>query len=330
MKKLLYTFFFGYAAFRYRRLIRTLIILSATICFIGIVMNSGQLFEVEGEEAPTRSLWELEGEFYEEADAINYFGQEVFNELVQTNQLKQINQLKIITQEIYYTTPNGMKMSQTEALERYGSEQFDALVNEGQLVETYYVTPNGTKISQTEALQEYGSEHFDQLVNDCQLVETYTTPNGMKMSQTEAMQSGYKLFYLLVNEEEADLTILLESLGILIGLIIIGLISFVLEPFVTKKNNEILEIKTKVASISDEITEVTQGSKSSSSSNGIRKFKFFLIYFVVFWIQAALVVVISFTIIGPRPSGLIAFGSLLSFWTSYKITKAIMSKYLKP
>lgn len=133
-----------------------------------------------------------------------------------------------------------------------------------------------------------------------------------------------------IQEEEADLTILLESLGILIGLIIIGLISFVLEPFVTKKNNEILEIKTKVASISDEITEVTQGSKSSSSSNGIRKFKFFLIYFVVFWIQAALVVVISFTIIGPRPSGLIAFGSLLSFWTSYKITKAIMSKYFKP
>ena len=70
MKKLLYTFFFGYAAFRYRRLIRTLIILSATICFIGIVMNSGQLFEAEGEEPPInkeRSVWELEGKFYEEA-----------------------------------------------------------------------------------------------------------------------------------------------------------------------------------------------------------------------------------------------------------------------
>ena len=31
-----------------------------------------------------------------------------------------------IQDEIYYTTPNGMKMSQTDALERYGSEQFDA------------------------------------------------------------------------------------------------------------------------------------------------------------------------------------------------------------
>ncbi len=56
------------------------------------LINSGQLFEVEGEEPPInkeRSVWELEGKFYEEADAINYFGQEVFNELVQTNQLKK-------------------------------------------------------------------------------------------------------------------------------------------------------------------------------------------------------------------------------------------------
>ena len=45
------------------------------------LINSGQLFEVEveEEETPTRSVWELEGKFYEEADAINYFGQEVFN-----------------------------------------------------------------------------------------------------------------------------------------------------------------------------------------------------------------------------------------------------------
>ena len=40
-----------------------------------------------------------------------------------------------IQDEIYYTTPNGMKMSQTDALERYGSEQFDALVNAGDLIE---------------------------------------------------------------------------------------------------------------------------------------------------------------------------------------------------
>ena len=37
--------------------------------------------------------------------------------------------------EIYYTTPNGMKMSQTDAMQRYGSEEFDALVNNGDLIE---------------------------------------------------------------------------------------------------------------------------------------------------------------------------------------------------
>ena len=235
MKKLLYTFFFGYAAFRYRRLIRTLIILTATICFIGIVIESIKDFEV----------------------------------------YKSKN---------FYESPNGNVYTEGDLAKRYGLERFNQLIDEGQL-------------KKKDSPQEVSN-----------------------------FRNGTTYYY----NNPIITNLFLASLGILIGLIIIGLISFVLEPFVTKKNNEILEIKTKVASISDEITEVTQGSKSSSSSNGIRKFKFFLIYFVVFWIQAALVVVISFTIIGPRPSGLIAFGSLLSFWTSYKITKAIMSKYLKP
>lgn len=58
----------------------------------------------------------------------------------------------------------------------------------------------------------------------------------------------------------------------------------------------------------------------------MRKFKFLLVYFVIFWIQATVVVVISFIVIGARPSGLIGSGTLLSFWTSYKITKYLFSK----
>ena len=58
----------------------------------------------------------------------------------------------------------------------------------------------------------------------------------------------------------------------------------------------------------------------------MRKFKFLLVYFVIFWIQATIVVAISFTVIGARPSGLIGSGALLSFWTSYKITKYLFSK----
>ena len=107
---------------------------------------------------------------------------------------------------------------------------------------------------------------------------------------------------------------------------VIGFISYLIEPFVIEKNNEILESKTKVQSISKEVPQVPQGSRSNSSNNGIRKFKFLLVYFVIFWVQATVVVVISLTVIGPRPSGLIAFGGLLSFWTSYKITKYLFSK----
>ena len=76
-------------------------------------------------------------------------------------------------QEIYYTTPNGMKMSQTEALERYGSEQFDALVNEGQLVEfiqeedpelnqgdSFYESPNGNVHTEGDLANRYGLKHL--------------------------------------------------------------------------------------------------------------------------------------------------------------------------
>ena len=106
----------------------------------------------------------------------------------------------------------------------------------------------------------------------------------------------------------------------------IGFISYLIEPFVIEKNNEILESKTTVQSIPKEVPQVPQGSKSNSSNKGIRKFKFLLVYFVIFWLQATVVVVISLAVIGPRPSGLIAFGGLLSFWTSYKITKYLFSK----
>ena len=110
------------------------------------------------------------------------------------------------------------------------------------------------------------------------------------------------------------------------GFTVIGFISYLIEPFVIEKNNEILESKTTVQPISKEVPQVPQGSKSNSSNNGLRKFKFLLVYFVIFWLQATVVVVISLAVIGPRPSGLIAFGGLLSFWTSYKITKYLFSK----
>ena len=119
------------------------------------------------------------------------------------------------------------------------------------------------------------------------------------------------------------ITFLSTVAGQVLGFTVIGFISYLIEPFVVEKHNEVLESKTTVQSISQ---EVPQGSRSNSSNNGIRKFKFLLIYLLLFWVQATAVVVISLAVIGPRPSGLIAFGALLSFWTSYKITKYIFSK----
>ena len=107
----------------------------------------------------------------------------------------------------------------------------------------------------------------------------------------------------------------------------------IVKPSIVEKKYDQEETSYPLKSVAEENPSPNQKISAiktkKKESNGLRKFKFFLIYFVVFWIQAIVVVFISLTVIGPRPSGLIAFGSLLSFWTSYKITKAIMSRYFK-
>jgi len=85
-------------------------------------------------------------------------------------------------QEIYYTTPNGTKISQTEALQEYGSEYFDQLVNEGQLVEfiqeeeadlnqggIFYEAPNGNVYTEGDLMKELGEDEFQELILDGQL-----------------------------------------------------------------------------------------------------------------------------------------------------------------
>jgi len=81
--------------------------------------------------------------------------------------------------EIFYVTPNGYKISQQEALERYGDEGFDQLVNEGQLTEFveeetpelnfqdgghFYETPNGKVYSEGDLVNRYGVEEFKSYV----------------------------------------------------------------------------------------------------------------------------------------------------------------------
>ena len=146
MKNLLYTFFFGYAAFRYRRLIRTLIILSATISFVGIVIV-----------------------YIDVSESYNF-----------------------------YETPNGNVYTEGDLINRYGMVDFNSYVNDGNLKKK----DSPLKVS---SFRDNTTHYYDNPIN----------------------------------------TIFVMSLGILIGLIIIGLISFVLEPFVTKKIMKYLKLRQK-------------------------------------------------------------------------------------
>ena len=85
-------------------------------------------------------------------------------------------------EEIYYTTPNGTKISQAEALQEYGDELFDQLVNEGQLIEfmeeenpalnqsgLFYESPKGDVYTEGDLINELGVDVFQGLVSDGQL-----------------------------------------------------------------------------------------------------------------------------------------------------------------
>ena len=85
--------------------------------------------------------------------------------------------------EIFYVTPNGSKVSESELLEEYGDELFDQLVNEGQLKEfveeetpeinfnggSFYETPSGEVFSEGDLINEFGVDVFNQVLDEGQL-----------------------------------------------------------------------------------------------------------------------------------------------------------------
>ena len=98
--------------------------------------------------------------------------------------------------EIFYVTPNGYKISQSEALERYGDEGFDQLVNEGQLTEFveeetpelnfqdgghFYETPNGKVYSEGDLVNRYGVEEF----------KSYVEQGSLKKKDSPDFVSGF-------------------------------------------------------------------------------------------------------------------------------------------
>jgi len=116
--------------------------------------------------------------------------------------------------EIYYTTPNGTKISQTDALQEYGSEQFDALVNQGQLIEfmeeedpalnqrgLFYEGPKGDVYTEGDLINELGADVFQGMVLDGQLkkkdspqsLSTFsdTTSESNPTSQSQGSEKDY-------------------------------------------------------------------------------------------------------------------------------------------
>ena len=112
-----------------------------------------------------------------------------------------------IQDEIYYTTPNGAKISQTEALERYGSEQFDALVNTGDLIEfqqeeepdlnqgdSFYETPNGNVYTEGDLISQYGMDDFNSYVEGGNLKKKDSAESLSTFADTDlALEATSKL-----------------------------------------------------------------------------------------------------------------------------------------
>ena len=110
-------------------------------------------------------------------------------------------------EEIYYTTPNGTKISQAEALQEYGDELFDQLVNEGQLIEfmeeenpalnqsgLFYESPKGDVYTEGDLINELGADVFQGLVSDGQLKKKDSPQSLSTFSNTDsALEATSKL-----------------------------------------------------------------------------------------------------------------------------------------
>ena len=322
MKKILYTFFFGFAAYKYRRLIRTPIILTAFIFFFGnIYYNFKPSFEDE-----TYYIIDGTGEKISESDALERFDSN-FDDLVNED-------------ETYYIIDgSGEKISESDALERFDSD-FDELVNQGVLVEynesddingntsfnadsNFYQTPNGKFFSEGYLINRYGREDFDNSLRNGNIKKVIDLSLLKQVTTSPTLHSNIS-FFVKMNE----LFIVMNGV-ILLGFLVVGLISYLLEPFFSKDKSIARDISPKTELKSNEDSLKVISHKSKSSNKFLSKIKFFFIYFILFWIQASIIVVISFIVIGPRPSGLIALGGLISFWSSYKLTRLIMPRISK-
>jgi len=95
MKKILYTFFFGYAPFRYRRLIRTPIIIGALISAVAITYKSYSAYKYSIGKSIYYKL--PNDENYSKKSLIDYYGQDVFYEVLDDGQITKNDTAKYIS-----------------------------------------------------------------------------------------------------------------------------------------------------------------------------------------------------------------------------------------
>jgi len=137
--KLLYTFFFGYAALKWRRLIRTLVLIPLVGGLIsGIVDGAINFFTVNPTSGIVTNYEEDEllfespnGTILTESYAKSRYGDR-FQGLVDSGSLEQINYEK---DELLFETPNGSVITESEAKSRYG-DRFQGLLDSGALKQT--------------------------------------------------------------------------------------------------------------------------------------------------------------------------------------------------
>tara|TARA_R110002167_G_scaffold366017_1_gene592637 strand:+ start:3587 stop:10288 length:6702 start_codon:yes stop_codon:yes gene_type:complete len=104
--------------------------------------------------------------------------------------------------EIFYTTPSGMEISQTDALIKWGDEAFDQLINDGQLTliedagteeaqadlssSNYYETTNGETFTEVDLINIYGQETFNEVLASGQLKKKDSSGNLLDFGDTSS------------------------------------------------------------------------------------------------------------------------------------------------
>jgi hypothetical protein len=204
MKKLLHTFFFGYASYKYRRLIRTPIILTAIVLLIGVTSHYIQEFD------------------YQDDDLINI--------------LYKNYQSDDFDKDDWYITANNSLVASKELVEFYGNKKFVNLISEGKLKKVTGYLKINKSLDKSEFIELLRVDKSTRL-----LVSSIATREGLAVEHQGVNDFfiDYKLNLREGKFTEGLATILVTILGIIISFFVIGIISYLIEPFINSATSKL-------------------------------------------------------------------------------------------